>query len=471
MLVHRVVAQAFLPNPDDKKCVNHIDGNRYNNNVDNLEWTTHAENMHSSRRKCKPTRQTFLCPINRIYGEIWKDVPNYEDVFQASNFGRIKRKPRVIQLANGFGYIKDENIPEYLVPTHSTYDGYRYISFNIDKKKTRKTLKVHRVIAQTFLPNTDNKPCVNHKNGVRNDNRLENLEWVTYSENSKHAIETGLCTKRIFDENHPQWNDYKEKVVNMWQDALNTPNQFRRELAKKYNISDESAKEIFKRIKWASVTKNLPDPVFSNRITIEYRHSIKKEPVADLEGEVWKQIKGYKYRYYISNLGRAKKVEVLRREAKWIFFIVETLLKVNTRTFTVDFTRTKNPTSFQVAMFVALNFVDNPNNYKYVMHIDNDISNNKTSNLMWVPNKSYADNLILVKKVKTEMPSDDIIQQIIEKYESGKYIDDIIKETGITECWVKRCCKEVKFNKCRVEERQRLKEEKKTGTFVEKTNE
>lgn len=72
-------------------------------------------------------------------------------------------------------------------------EGYLYL--NLSKDSILKTYKVHRLIAITFLPNPDNKPQINHKNGVKSDNSVGNLEWVTGSENLKHAYDTGLQKK------------------------------------------------------------------------------------------------------------------------------------------------------------------------------------------------------------------------------------------------------------------------------------
>lgn len=76
-------------------------------------------------------------------------------------------------------------------------DGWGYLFFSICKDGQRKNMKVHRLVASSFIPNPNNYPVVNHINGIKADNRVENLEWCTYSENTLHAFRTGLLKPQI----------------------------------------------------------------------------------------------------------------------------------------------------------------------------------------------------------------------------------------------------------------------------------
>lgn len=79
--------------------------------------------------------------------------------------------------------------------------GYLYINVSDSENRTQRA--IHRLVAEAFIPNTENKPTVNHKNGVKTDNRVENLEWATVAENTKHSFDTGLHKKK-FGSDNPQ---------------------------------------------------------------------------------------------------------------------------------------------------------------------------------------------------------------------------------------------------------------------------
>lgn len=86
------------------------------------------------------------------------------------------------------GQVRNDKTNKIL--SQSTQQDYKHVTLNIDGKAKR--MKVHRLVAQTFLENPENKPYVNHKDGNRSNNDVSNLEWVTPSENTKHAVKTGL---------------------------------------------------------------------------------------------------------------------------------------------------------------------------------------------------------------------------------------------------------------------------------------
>jgi hypothetical protein len=113
--------------------------------------------------------------------EIWKLIPEYGNMFEVSNMGRIKSKERTYW--NGH---KQCRCKEKIRKQTICY-GYFVCSFSWEGKK--QVMRVHRLIANAFIPNPEKKEEVNHINGIRNDNRLENLEWATPKENQVHSWE------------------------------------------------------------------------------------------------------------------------------------------------------------------------------------------------------------------------------------------------------------------------------------------
>ncbi|ATC61752.1 NUMOD4 motif-containing HNH endonuclease [Pseudolactococcus raffinolactis] len=119
--------------------------------------------------------------------EVWKDVLGYEGYYQVSNCGRIRtveNRPYMEQQ-----YDLDLYKQHFLSPSKSP-NGYRHITFCVNGIK--KTKSIHRIVAEAFLPNHSDKPEVNHIDGNKENNHVENLEWCTASDNQRHAFRTGL---------------------------------------------------------------------------------------------------------------------------------------------------------------------------------------------------------------------------------------------------------------------------------------
>jgi len=117
--------------------------------------------------------------------EIWKDIKDYEGIYQVSNLGRIKSISRVKW--NRFQFI---NVEEKILKTSIHKTGY--INIQLSKNSVSKNFSLHRLIAECFIENPEKKPCINHINGKKEDNSIDNLEWSTYSENNLHARKSGL---------------------------------------------------------------------------------------------------------------------------------------------------------------------------------------------------------------------------------------------------------------------------------------
>lgn len=234
--IHILVAMTFIPNPENKPTVNHINSNRIDNRVINLEWATRSEQSLKTNRKIikkmvgKSVNQydltgKFIKTWDRIIdasrelnifrghitgaakgrhnsaggfiweyvnletfieGEIWKDCPLGEDFEKvlASNLGRIK-------VGN-----KD--------PTYgSTKNGYYKITiYNITIKR-HKSFFVHRLIALTFLDNPENKQIVNHIDENPSNNNIDNLNYMTQKENVNYSL----------DRNNRYKKDHRSKII------------------------------------------------------------------------------------------------------------------------------------------------------------------------------------------------------------------------------------------------------------------
>lgn len=118
--------------------------------------------------------------------EIWKDIPGYEGLYQASSTGRIRTVPHRVACRGGFRIVR-----ERILKTNAKYiNGKKhYVCVDLGHRNTQ---LVHRLIANTFIPNPLGLPQVNHKDGDKWNNNIENLEWCNQSENMLHAYKHGL---------------------------------------------------------------------------------------------------------------------------------------------------------------------------------------------------------------------------------------------------------------------------------------
>ena len=111
--------------------------------------------------------------------EIWKDVPNWEDCYQASNLGRVRSKDRYVRTNRGSMRLVKGSIKSL----NPNKDGYLSTHFRDYKTNRSATVLVHRIVADTFIKKVDGKNIIDHINGIRNDNRVVNLRWCTHKEN------------------------------------------------------------------------------------------------------------------------------------------------------------------------------------------------------------------------------------------------------------------------------------------------
>lgn len=126
--------------------------------------------------------------LTPLLNEEFKDIEDFEELYEISNYGRIKSNERYVMLGNNKIKTKTK-----ILKLHPNI--YGYYSATINNKKKRKQTYSHIEVAKTFIPNSENKKTVNHTNGNKMDNRVCNLQWATHSEQLLHAYNLGLREK------------------------------------------------------------------------------------------------------------------------------------------------------------------------------------------------------------------------------------------------------------------------------------
>lgn len=166
--------------------------------------------------------------------EVWKDVKGFEGLYQVSNLGNVKRLISKRVLAERF--------------IGSSIDRYGYVKRVLSKDGKNHCFTEHRLVATAFLENFKNKATVNHINGIKTDNRVDNLEWNTALENKQHAVNSGLTNLKGV--NHPRCKLSDKEVLEIRDIGFS---QTRTSLSKKYGVSRNNILGIINRRYWKHI--------------------------------------------------------------------------------------------------------------------------------------------------------------------------------------------------------------------------
>lgn len=178
--------------------------------------------------------------------EIWKDYPPYPDRYQVSNIGNVRSKSFMKQSSNKGGPYSFLTKQKQLIPLLNE-DNYLQLRLMVDSFKF--TRKIHRMVAETFIENPENLPCVNHKNSNRADNRVENLEWCTNQFNIQHSYVTGSNSNA--GEKHPRAILNEVDILRIKE--LEISGLTCKEISDKLDFKYHTVHKVLKRKNWKNV--------------------------------------------------------------------------------------------------------------------------------------------------------------------------------------------------------------------------
>ena len=177
--------------------------------------------------------------------EEWKDVIGFEGFFKVSNLGRVKGIDRIVYYGGHFAVRK-----EHLRVLGLSQKGYQQV--NLTRNGWGKTKRVHRLVCECFIPNPNNYPMINHINGIKTDNRVENLEWCNNGMNQLHAYQTGLKKCLQIGEKSVK-SKLKEKDILEIRRLHATGNYSLVEIGRMFNIYFSTVHKIAKRQCWKHI--------------------------------------------------------------------------------------------------------------------------------------------------------------------------------------------------------------------------
>ena len=337
--VHRLVASAFINNYDESMEIRHKDGDIMNNHFDNIEC--YSPNHFIS-----------------LNDEEWRSVVGFEGRYEVSNYGRVRSLVR---------YAQWQHVPR-LMKTRLNCHGYLMVMLKYGDGRFKSEV-VHRLVARAFVDGYDKGLVVNHKDENKVNNRAENLEWISYRENTMYGSAISKMEAKVLAS-----------------------------MAQEVERVDENGKVIayYKSLSAASRSTGMSIESIKARCR---RHAngwrmhgdtsiIQSGSTESKKDEIWKDIKGYEGLYQISSWGRVKSLSrTIKRGCFDCITLPERIIKqqhIWNGRLIVNLYKDRKTRHYQVHRLVAEAFLDKSSTeYSQVNHIDENPQNNYVGNLEW----------------------------------------------------------------------------------------